>query len=244
MKKLMFICREGIFTGQIHTKMAELVDSLANALNNSYEICVLTTYDETVSFAKKTGTIFKISDKLSKIRFSKVTYYLIEDDYWLEMVPKLVEKIRPDIIHNMAEIEWIELLQYKPDNFVFTFNYLKEVPEDKRDLLKLYNYITTTSELYSESIKNDLNIDNFYGITNGLLTEIFSPSKGLLLSSSYGANSLKGKEKCKKNFLKLHNITKKTPNDWEFLIILFLKLLLDLSLLQFLKGLILRLMLM
>jgi glycogen synthase len=106
----------------------------------------------------------------------------------------------------MAEIEWIESLQYKPDNFVFTFNYLKDIPENKRELLKLYNYVTTTSETYFESIKNELNIDNFYGITNGLLTEIFSPSKGLLLTSSYGANSLKGKEKCKKTFLKLHNV--------------------------------------
>ena len=209
MKKLVLVCRESILAGRACTSISEIVDSLANVLNKKYEISIVCIGDEN-SLIARLGFGKKKQEGYIKTRFSKVNYYLIEDFFWNSKMIEIIEEIKPDILHNLAEVELLQNLSFKPQKTVYTFDNVKYVL-GKEKFLEDYDIITTTSKSYAEHLlKNELSWmhdqNRFYGIDNGLLTEVFSPTKGLLMPATYNANNQEGKEKCKKKLLQIHGI--------------------------------------
>lgn len=211
MKKLVMISVESVFSGRVLSGMAEMVDSMANALSKDYEVSIICPYGNSV-FARSASNLKEIEDGVHTCRFSAVDYYMIRPDIWMDKVIGLVEQMRPDILHNFAEPEILSMLPTRPKKAVCTFDQAKFV-QGKEEYLVLYDSVTTSSVQYAKDIlsANDilakaLSSIDFHGITAGILDVAFSPEKGLLIPSKYTADDQNGKQICKQRLLKTYGI--------------------------------------
>ena len=211
MKKLVMLSVESVFSGRVLSGMAEMVDSMANALSRDYNVTIICPYANSV-FARTASNLQVVEDGVHACRFSAVDYYMIDIDMWMEKVVDLVEQLKPDILHNFAEPEIIGMLHTRPKKAICTFDQADFV-RGKEKYLLLYDSVTTSSENYARevlSVNDDLantlsNID-FKGITAGILDVAFAPEKGLLIPSKYTSNAQDGKQACKQRLLKTYGI--------------------------------------
>ena len=211
MKKLVMLSVESVFSGRVLSGMAEMVDSLANALSKDYAVTIICPDGNSV-FSRTASNIKTVEDGIRTCRFSAVDYYMIKPDMWIEKVVDLVEKLKPDILHNFAESEILNMLSTRPKKAICTFDQSKFV-QGKEEFLTHYDCVTTSSENYAREILsvNDklsqtLSSINFQGITAGILDVAFAPEKGLLIPSKYTAYEQEGKQLCKKRLLKTYGI--------------------------------------
>ena len=205
MEKLMFISKDSIFAGSILSKTAEIIDSLATVLTGDYDVYIVTLNSEVISLARKTASLKILDENKQKIKFSKVTYYLVTEKAWDDEVEKIINDIQPDIIHNFSSSDIIDKVHYPLKRSVYTFNYIEDIKN--YDDLSKYDFVTTISETYANTIQNDIN--NLQSLPTALLKNIFAPEKGFLLPKSYGVNNLVNKDFCKKTFLLSHGIANK-----------------------------------
>lgn len=211
MKKLVMLSVESVFSGVVLSGMAEMVDSMANALSRDYTITIICPDGNSI-FARTTSDLRVVDDGVRVCRFSAVDYYLIDQDIWNEKVVDLVEKLNPDILHNFAQPEILEKLKTRPKKAICTFDQADFV-RGKEEYLRLYDSVTTSSKNYAKEVLsiNDelsktLSSIDFRGITAGILDTAFSPEKGLLIPSRYTAEAQEGKQLCKKRLLKTYGI--------------------------------------
>lgn len=212
MKHLVFLSRESVFGGQIQSNLAELVDCLAFSLTNQYKVSIICE-NYPVSFANKLIKL-KGFGRVSKLRFMKVNYYFIDNKFWEEKSIPLVQKLKPDILHVLTKPEDILKLAIKPEKTVFTFDSIETIL-GQEEALKYYDAITATSESLLNSIYENepliasiLSEKKARGVSNGLLTEFFSPEKGLLLQKPYSLSDMSGKKIARESLLKLYSIPK------------------------------------
>jgi glycosyltransferase involved in cell wall biosynthesis len=211
MKKLVMLSVESVFSGRVLSGMAEMVDSMANALSRDYEVTIVCPDGDSI-FARTASNLRVIEDGIRTCRFSAVDYYLIKQDMWLEKVVDLVEKLNPDILHNFAEPEILGMLKTRPKKAICTFDQADFV-RGKDEYLRLYDAVTTSSENYArevlranDKLANTLSSIDFRGITAGILDVAFAPEKGLLIPNKYTADSQEGKQLCKQRLLKTYGI--------------------------------------
>lgn len=211
MKKLVMLSVESVFSGVVLSGMAEMVDSMANALSKDYEVTIVCPDGDSI-FARTAGALRVVEDGVRACRFSAVDYYLIKQDMWLEKVVDLVEQLNPDILHNFAEPEILEMLTTRPKKAVCTFDQADFV-RGKEKILPLYDAVTTSSENYAKDVlgvgdelANTLSSIDFRGITAGILDVAFAPEKGLLIPNKYTADDQDGKQLCKQRLLKTYGI--------------------------------------
>lgn len=83
----------------------------------------------------------------------------------------------------------------------------------KENFLSYYDSITTFSVGYTREVAKEngavsekLKTLNFKEVSIGVLEEIFSPKKGLLLSAPYNSEDQSGKEKCSRRLREKYNI--------------------------------------
>jgi len=100
-KKLVLIAEESIFSGVVKCGMAELVDSLANSLGQNYEVTVVCPDGDGV-LAKTVSDIRTIEYGVKSCRFSCVDYYMIKPNMWPDKAIDVVNRLKPDIFHNMS----------------------------------------------------------------------------------------------------------------------------------------------
>lgn len=210
MKKLVIITPQSVYSGWVKNGMAELGDSLANSLGKDYTVTMICV-DGGGTFARTASDMREIEPGVRACRFSTVDYYLVKEKLWASKVAELVELIAPDILHNFAEPDLLSKLATRPARAVYTFDTADQVenPEYLRD----YDAVTTVSETYARQVLADggnlatvLADLNFRGITNGILTPVISPEKGLLIASKYTAEDQSGKAVCKKRLLQMYGI--------------------------------------
>ena len=211
MKKLVMLSVESVFSGRVLSGMAEMVDSMANALGRDYNVTIVCPDGDGV-FARTASNLRVIDDGIRTCRFSAVDYYLIKQDMWFEKVVGLVEQLQPDILHNFAEPEILGMLKTRPKKPVCTFDQADFV-RGKEKYLCLYDAVTTSSENYAREVlsANDeladtLSSIDFRGITAGILDVAFAPEKGLLIPNKYTAEAQEGKQLCKNRLLKTYGI--------------------------------------
>ena len=202
MKKLVFFSEESIFSGFIKCGIAEVVDSLAHSLTGQYEISVICK--EGNSQQARKATDFIESDGVLQGQFLQVNYYLIQPKFWPEKAYSIIDKIKPDILHNFDNPELISRLSFIPNRAIYTFDDL-DFLKGKEEFLEKYNYITTFSRGYSDYIlskNNSMSIflknSNFEKVSIGIATDVFDPAKGLLLPYIYNSSNLTGKQDCKR----------------------------------------------
>lgn len=211
MKNLVMLSVESVFSGRVLSGMAEMVDSLANSLSKDYNVTIICPYGNSV-FARTASNLKNIDDDVCTCRFSAVNYYMIQPNKWLDKVVDLVEELNPDILHNFAEPEILDMLKAKPHKTICTFDQADFV-RGKEKYLAMYDSVTTSSKNYAKEILaiNDdlaktLSVIDFKGITAGILDVAFSPEKGLLIPAKYTSNDQAGKEICKQRLLKTYGI--------------------------------------
>jgi hypothetical protein len=94
MEKLMFISKDSIFAGSILSKTAEIIDSLATVLTGDYDVYIVTINSGVMSLARKTASLKILDENKQKIKFSKVTYYLVTEESWDDEVEKIINDWR------------------------------------------------------------------------------------------------------------------------------------------------------
>lgn len=212
MKKLVMVTHESVFSGWVKTGMAEMVDSLANALGRDYAVTII-CYDGNGTFARTASNLRTVEPGVRTCRFSSVDYILVRSEVWEEKVPALVERLAPDILHNFAEPELLRRMATRPRKAIYTIDSAGQVL-GKHEYLSDYDSVTTVSNAYArdllnagDSLSQVLEGLDFHGITNGILTPMFAPEKGLLIPAKYTAEDQTGKALCKQRLLQTYGIT-------------------------------------
>ena len=212
MKKLVMLSHESIFSGYVLSGVAELVDSLANSLSKDYDVTVV-CHDGNGILSSLTANAQKAVDGVRTSRFSSVTYHMIKPELWWKKVPDVVEQLHPDILHNFADPGMLRTLHTRPPKAIYTIDHAKFVLITA-EFLTDYDSVTTVSKNYASELLNIgdnlskvLSKVDFHGITNGILTPVFAPEKGLLIPAKYTADDQTGKRACKEKLLQTYGIT-------------------------------------
>lgn len=206
MKKIVIYSGESFFGGIVNCGIAEVVDSLANSLTEQYDVSVICPQGD-ITLMKSITDLEIIEEGVKKGQILKVKYFLIQKTYWPEKSYQIIDKIKPDILHNFEDPDLILSIQ-KPKKIIYTFDNINDIKNKKS--LKFYDYIASPSKSYTEEILNgkdsiylkDLNIAY---TSIGILDELFNPEKGLFLPYAFDSNNLEGKDKCKKRLLEKYN---------------------------------------
>jgi len=211
MKKLVMLSVESVYSGRVLSGMAEMVDSMANALSRDYAVTIVCPDGDSI-FARTSSTIREVEDGIRTCRFSAVDYYFIQIDMWLEKVVSVVERLKPDILHNFAEPEILDMLHTRPKKVICTFDQADFV-RGKETYLRLYDSVTTSSKNYAREIlsvddelSRTLSSIDFHGVTAGILDVAFAPERGLLIPNKYTADAQEGKQICKNRLLKTYGV--------------------------------------
>ena len=212
MKKLVMIAEESIFSGVVKCGMAELVDSLANSLGQDYAVTVVCP-DGDGALARTVSDIRTVEAGVRRCRFSCVDYYMIQQNMWPAKAVDVVNKLKPDIFHNLAEPALLGMLDVRPEKAICTFDYADFV-YGKEDALAGYDSVTVNSRSYANNVmrmrsplSNTLSSMNFRGVTSGILDAVFDPKKGLLLPMKYSSDDQYGKQVCKERLLQTYGIS-------------------------------------
>lgn len=211
MKKLVMLSHESVFSGNVKSGMAEMVDSLANSLSQQYAVTIVCINGHG-TFARAAANLRTIKSGVQTCRFSAVDYYMLDRVMWPNYVADIVNELKPDILHNFAEPELLGKMATRPQKAIYTFDHVDYV-RGKEQYLVEYDSVTTVSKNYSnevlyvrDTLAQTLSTLDFHGVTNGILTAAFAPEKGLLIPAKYTSNEQSGKELCKKRLLQTYGI--------------------------------------
>lgn len=209
MKKLMFITDESILGGYARSGIAEVVDSLANSVATDYAVTVVCPDGNSV-WTRMAANLRQVSDGIRFCRLFGVDYYLLRR--WPDGLNTVVENTKPDVLHNFAVPELLTTLATRPPRCIYTIDQA-DFMQGREDTLRLYDAVTTVSKAYAiellergDQLSQVLSEVNFRGITNGILTSVFAPEKGLMTSAKYSADDFSGKVICKEHLCRTYGI--------------------------------------
>lgn len=211
MKKLVMVSNESVFAGVVKCGMAELVDTLANSLSTDYDVSIVCP-DGNGLYARAGGIIKQFEDGVRSTRFSNVDYYMIDFRLWPTKAAEIIDKLKPDIFHNLAEPELLGKLSVRPKKAIYTFDNIDYI-SGNMDYVSAYDGVTTNSVSYASGImrmRSNLSVGlmstDFRGISSGILDAVFSPEKGLLLPAKYTSTNQYGKALCKRRLMETYGI--------------------------------------
>ena len=195
MKKIVFFSEESIFSGNVKCGIAEVVDSLALALVDEYEVYIVC--QEGNNTPSRRIIDFKEIDKnLFYAKAMNINYYIICKDSWDYYSVRIINDIAPDILHIFCDLTLVSKLKKRPAVTIFTFDDL-DFLRNNLSFLEDYDYVTTFSCGYRDYILNQNNIVvdklkslNFAKVTCGIATEIFN----LFLKEPYSIQNLDDKQ--------------------------------------------------
>ena len=209
MKKLMMLTDESILAGCARSGVAEVADSLANAMTADYAVSVVCPDGDGI-FVRMAANLRQVADGVRACRLFGVDYYLLR--HWPEGLADVASMVGPDVLHNFADPELLGALAKRPARCVYTIDKADFV-RGKEEALTAYDAVTTVSCAYAaellsggDALAETLAGMNFRGITNGILTPVFAPEKGLLTAAKYTADDQSGKTLCKARLLCTYGI--------------------------------------
>lgn len=209
MKKLMFVTDESILGGCARSGVAEVVDSLGNALTEDYAVSVVCP-DGNGVWVQMAANLRQFSDGVRVCRLFGVDYYLLR--HWPDGLVTVAEAVAPDVLHNFAAPELLTALPKRPPRCVYTIDQA-DFARGHEDALRNYDAVTTVSKAYAkellegdDKLAQTLGNINFRGITNGILAPVFAPEKGLMIPAKYSAEDFAGKAICKERLCRTYGI--------------------------------------
>lgn len=211
MKRLCILSEESVLSGRVRSGIGEVTDSIANAMTDRYAVSVVCPDREGIMVGLAANAK-PYADGIRHARMFGADYYMIALHRWRELVPGMVDRLEPDILHSIAAPELIERLEKRPARCVYTIEGRGAVLEPEK--LRLYDAVTTVSAAYAQELLDGgddlaavLREIDFRGITNGIMTAAFSPEKGLMLPAKYSVTDLNGKSICKNRVLRTYGIS-------------------------------------
>lgn len=211
MKRLLILTDESILGGCAKSGVGEVADSLANAMADTYAVCVVCP-DGQSNFVDLAGNLRQYADGVRTCRLFGADYYLIDRREWPDRALALVDELAPDILHSFAAPELLGRLAARPARCVYTVDQADFV-RGREAVLTAYDAVTTVSRAYAQELleRGDALAEtlaglDFRGVTNGILTPVFCPEKGLLVSAKYSADDQSGKAICKARLLRTYGI--------------------------------------
>ena len=184
MKKLLILTDESVLAGCARSGVAEVADSLANAMTADYAVSVVCP-DGNGVFVRMAANLRQLSDGVRTCRLFGVNYYLLSN--WPDGLDGIVRDIAPDILHSFAAPELLSRLTVRPPRCVYTIDQADFV-RGKEAALTAYDAVTTVSRTYAaellsggDALAETLAGMDFRGITNGILEAVFAPEMGLLV---------------------------------------------------------------
>lgn len=214
MKKLVMLSKESVFSGYVRCGMAELADSLANALTSNYEVHLIVANGKS-RFPEITGQVKEKEPGVKTLKFSRVNYYIIDLILWPQKPIEIINQLQAEIFHNLDDASIIQSLNYVPEKTIFTFDSI-DFANKNIEWLKKYDAVNTNSQTMAKAIMRQrdavataLQETQFSGIAPGILTDFLSPTKGLLISSPYTAQNPQGKVLCKQRLIDSYGLQNK-----------------------------------
>lgn len=211
MKKLLILTDESVLAGCARSGVGEVADSLANTMTADYAVSVICPDGDGI-FVRMAANLRQYAEGVRTCRLFGVDYYLITRSGWPGKAAEMADALEPDVLHNFAAPELLEGLEKRPARCVYTIDQADFV-RDKPEILTAYDAVTTVSENYArellevgDTLAETLAGLDFRGITNGILTPVFAPEKGLLVHASYNARDQTGKAACKARLLRNYGI--------------------------------------
>ena len=211
MKKLLILTDESVLGGCAKSGVAEVADSLANAMTPDYAVSAVCPDGDSV-FIRMAANLRQYADGVRACRLFGVDYYLVDRSGWPDRAAELAGELAPDVLHNFAAPELLGMLVKRPVRCVYTIDQADFV-RGKPETLTAYDAVTTVSRAYAQELleRGDALAEtlaglDFRGVTNGILTPVFCPEKGLLVSAKYSADDQSGKAVCKARLLCTYGI--------------------------------------
>ena len=192
--------------------VAEVTDSLANALSLDYNVTIICP-DGKSTASRTVVSPQLVTNDIYTCVFSNVRYYMINPHTWLENAVYMINKIKPDILHNMAEPEILSMLETRPAKAILNFDDPKRL-SGKENVLYDYDSVTTNSKNFAKILLETgdalsevlANVD-FHGVTDGILDTVLCPAKGFMLPAKYSPTAMSGKLICKERLKQTYGIT-------------------------------------
>lgn len=208
MKKLVICSNESIVGGKFSTGVGEVSDSLGISLSKDYEVTVVCPDGDGV-IARRAGKLVDISEGVRACALLGTRFLLCANN---EAKIRAIEQIAPDILLNFGDIGLLERLTTRPGRTVCVLDEIKNI-DDKINALSSYDAIVTVSNGYAQQLlsRGDalselLKAKDFRGITNGILGNILSPERGIMLPTKYSTEDMSGKDACKKRLCELYGL--------------------------------------
>lgn len=209
--KILYVADESIIGGVVRSGVAEVVDSLANAVSEDCAVSVICPDRDSIFLRMAFG--LEQREGFRTCRLLGVTYYLLpRGGDFLGRAAALADTLAPDVLHNFAAPELLGLLSNRPGRAVYTIDQADFV-RGRETALEGYDAVTTVSRAYAaellaggDALAELLGCKDFCGITNGILTSVFNPANGLFLEASYRPEDQAGKTACKRRLLATYGI--------------------------------------
>lgn len=148
MKKLMLVSDESILGGCARSGVAEVVDSLGNALTEDYAVSVVCP-DGNGVWAQMAANLRQFSDGVRVCRLFGADYYLLR--HWPDGLGTVAEAVAPDVLHNFAAPELLTALPKRPPRCVYTIDQADFV-RGREDALRNYDSVATVSKAYAKEL--------------------------------------------------------------------------------------------
>ena len=160
-KHIVIVSEESVYAGNYKCGIGEVVDCLADALREYYDVTVVT-----------------IGQRSGGCRGSLVTLGSECDFY--KAAALYINEMQPDLVHNFAKPDLILQLDVACPN-VLTFDRWEDV-EGYLDLVPMYDHVVTLSTAYAEEVKvahPEAAAWPLKGIINGIDGRIYNRGSGL-----------------------------------------------------------------
>lgn len=209
--RILYIADESVIGGVVRSGVAEVADSLANAVAETEQVSVICPDGDSLFLRMAFG--LRQEDGYRTCRLLGVDYYLLpRGGDFLTRAAALADKLEPEVLHNFAAPELLGMLKKRPARCIYTIDQADFV-RSKTAALAAYDAVTTVSRAYAaellargDALAQTLRGMDFRGIANGILTSVLNPANGLFLEASYKPEDQTGKAVCKEHLLRTYGI--------------------------------------
>lgn len=198
MKTLCILTAESLLAGTARTGVGEVADSVANVMTDRYRVTVVCPDGDSV-YIRMADNLTERMDGVRRCRLFGVDYILIERSEWPWRALRVIGELWPDVLHSFAPAD---IWPMHCGRRVLTV----EGPRlpDFGGML-LWDAVCSVSRAHARELEARLGIP-VKGVTNGLLTPVYAPERGLMIEAAYSARDQAGKELCKRRLLRDYGI--------------------------------------
>ncbi len=198
MKTLCILTAKSLLSGTARSGVGEVADSVANVMTDRYRVTVVCPDGDSV-YIRMADNLTERVDGVRRCRLFGVDYVLIAQPKWLRKAVEVINELRPDILHSFAPAEIL------PDGCGRRVLTVEGPKMPNIGWLMRWGTVCSVSEAHAKELETAWGIP-VNGVTNGLLTPVYAPERGLMIEAAYSAEDQAGKDLCKRRLLRDYGI--------------------------------------